>query len=643
MRVLGGKRVVGGAGEDGPMEVDSSSLSLCGSDEVALQKGEQADAQQQQQQQQQLQQDQSHHQQQCLSSAMADATQANVVVVGFAAVGGDAGQDPYTTFLLSVAARRKDGAFAKWTVYRRFSAFLLLLQRLERCDSWLVSRAPAFPPKSMTLLGHSDAFLVLRAHGLCAWLRSVIAMALRRPASAGLVSVFLTEEADFAPPAIGRIVAVEPVGVLGASPGSDESGLESSQEHEQLDLQLQQQQNLDPNIPPRLTGLDKAAEQQQHEQEQQHQDRLRHAQRAGNGGPGGASPLRAQDETGSGITSLEDLRLLKLVGKGSFGQVFLAEPAAAPQLEGSPPCFAVKVLDKAEMVQRRQLARVELERHCMSLAEGCPFIVQLQAAFQNDTHLFLVQDFCPGGELYYHLDLQSKLSPKLARFYAAECAIALQHLHARGVVYRDLKPENIMLAADGHVKLVDFGLSKAGVRHALRGALSFVGTMEYMAPEMIAKTGHGFAVDWWSLGMVLFEMLTGIPPWFSEDRATVLFSIQHADVAFPQGQVSSSARAILRALLVKDARQRLGSARGLQELAEHVYFEPLDFAKLERKLIRPPFVPALQDSADTSLFDIAFTSQPVNLHVYKSPDPQHSCLAVQRAEQDGLFHGFRRV
>jgi serine/threonine protein kinase len=175
--------------------------------------------------------------------------------------------------------------------------------------------------------------------------------------------------------------------------------------------------------------------------------------------------------------------------------VFLAEPAAAPQLEGSPHTFAVKMLDKAEMIERRQLARVEMERHCMSLADGCPFIVQLQAAFQSDTHLFLVQDLCPGGELYYHLDLHSKPSPKLARFYAAECAIALQHLHTRSVVYRDLKPENIMIAADGHVKLVDLGLSKSGVRHALRGALSFVGTMEYMAPEMIAKTGHGFAVD----------------------------------------------------------------------------------------------------------------------------------------------------
>lgn len=153
-----------------------------------------------------------------------------------------------------------------------------------------------------------------------------------------------------------------------------------------------------------------------------------------------------------------------------------------------------------------------------------PFIARMHSAFQDHSTLFFVLDYCAGGELFFHLSRLKCFTEPMARFYAAEITLAIDHIHGLNVVYRDLKPENILLGQDGHVKLVDFGLAKENVCNYDQGANSFCGTYEYLAPEVLARKGHGKAVDWWNLGMVLFEMLTGLPPWYTKEQK-VLFQV----------------------------------------------------------------------------------------------------------------------
>lgn len=155
-----------------------------------------------------------------------------------------------------------------------------------------------------------------------------------------------------------------------------------------------------------------------------------------------------------------------------------------------------------------------------------PFIARMHSAFQDHSTLFFVLDYCAGGELFFHLSRLKCFTEPMARFYAAEITLAIDHIHGLNVVYRDLKPENILLGQDGHVKLVDFGLAKENVFDYDQGANSFCGTYEYLAPEVLARKGHGKAVDWWNLGMVLFEMLTGLPPWYTKEQK-VLFQVSH--------------------------------------------------------------------------------------------------------------------
>jgi len=159
--------------------------------------------------------------------------------------------------------------------------------------------------------------------------------------------------------------------------------------------------------------------------------------------------------------------------------------------------------------------------------------MKLHYAFQSPDKLYLVLDYCPGGELFFHLSRFRRFPERVARFYAAELLLALGHLHKRGIIYRDLKPENVLLDADGHVKLGDFGLAKAGIRHAYEGATSMCGTPEYMAPEVLAQQGHGFCVDYWGLGMLTYEMMTGLPPWYTTDRAKLFRRLRSAPLEIP--------------------------------------------------------------------------------------------------------------
>jgi serine/threonine protein kinase len=260
---------------------------------------------------------------------------------------------------------------------------------------------------------------------------------------------------------------------------------------------------------------------------------------------------------------IDDFELVKVIGKGSFGKVTLVRKRSDKKL------FAMKVLTKASIIKRKQVDHTNTERRVLGSINH-PFIVRLHYAFQTKEKLYFVLDYASGGELFFHLSRMKKFSEATARFYCAELTLALDALHDHDVVYRDLKPENILLDGEGHVKLVDFGLAKEGVSAPTEGASSLCGTPEYLSPEVLDRQGHGTAVDWWNLGMVTYEMLTGLPPWYTTDRDKLFESLRSAPLKFPMS-VSRTPALFIQALLNRDPQRRLGS-RGGNEVKNHAFF-----------------------------------------------------------------------
>jgi serum/glucocorticoid-regulated kinase 2 len=250
--------------------------------------------------------------------------------------------------------------------------------------------------------------------------------------------------------------------------------------------------------------------------------------------------------------------------------------------------FAMKILSKQHLVKRRQIERTRTERKVLSVVDH-PFIMKVHYAFQTEDKLYLVLDYCPGGELFFHLSRFRRFPERVARFYAAELLLAIGHLHKRGIIYRDLKPENVLLDAEGHVKLGDFGLAKAGIRHPCEGAVSMCGTPEYMAPEVLNQAGHGFCVDYWGLGMLVFEMMTGLPPWYTTDRAKLFRRLKSAPLDIPSYFSSHSASCVAQ-LLERDPRRRLGVS-GIRMSMEHDFFRSINWRALYARRVEAPIRP----------------------------------------------------
>jgi hypothetical protein len=296
---------------------------------------------------------------------------------------------------------------------------------------------------------------------------------------------------------------------------------------------------------------------------------------------------------------LSDFELLRVVGRGSYGKVLLVRRRGGG--EGAEP-LAMKMLSKAHVFARRQVEHTQAERAILESVDH-PFLLRLRYAFQTPNALFMITPFLPGGELFFHLRAAGRFPEQLARFYAAEVALGLAHLHSLHIVYRDLKPENILLDGDGHVKLTDFGLSKvlAGPTELTR---TFCGTPEYLAPEVIESRPHGPAVDWWALGVLLWEMLAGVAP-FTHPNAQVLYAqIRAARLHFPP-YFSKPACDLLGALLLRDAGARLGGAPtgGVAALQAHPFFEGVDWDVLARREVAPPWRPPVAAPDSTANFE----------------------------------------
>uniref|UniRef100_UPI0037E88FF7 serine/threonine-protein kinase Sgk2b n=1 Tax=Semicossyphus pulcher TaxID=241346 RepID=UPI0037E88FF7 len=298
-----------------------------------------------------------------------------------------------------------------------------------------------------------------------------------------------------------------------------------------------------------------------------------------------------------------DFDYLKVIGKGSFGKVLLARH----RKHGG--YYAVKVLQKQMIVKRKEQRHVMVERSVLLKGLQHPFLVGLHFSFQTSNTLYFVLDYVNGGELFYHLQREGSFPEPRAAFYAAEMLMALGYLHSLDIVYRDLKPENILLDSEGHVMLTDFGLCKEGV--ALGGIMhTFCGTPEYLAPEVLQGQPYSPAVDWWGLGTVLFEMLYGMPPFYSRSKAEMFENILHAPLQLRAG-VSQAACSLLERLLQRDVNKRLEGSRDLLQLQDHPFFASTNWDDLLARKVRPPFIPEVTGPCDVSYIDPEFTLLPV--------------------------------
>lgn len=300
----------------------------------------------------------------------------------------------------------------------------------------------------------------------------------------------------------------------------------------------------------------------------------------------------------------EDFQILKLIGKGTFGQVYQVRKHDTKRI------YAMKVLQKKVIVQKKEVAHTVGERNILvrtAMADS-PFIVGLKFSFQTPSDLYLVTDFMSGGELFWHLQKEGRFDEKRAKFYIAELILALQHLHMHDIVYRDLKPENILLDANGHIALCDFGLSKANLtKNATTN--TFCGTTEYLAPEVLLdEAGYTKMVDFWSLGVLVFEMCCGWSPFYAEDTQQMYKNIAFGKVRFPRDTLTTEGRNFVKGLLNRNPKHRLGAQDDAEELKRHPFFSDIDWDMLTKKLITPPFKPKLKSETDTSNFDPEFTN-----------------------------------
>uniref|UniRef100_A0A9J8DAD7 non-specific serine/threonine protein kinase n=1 Tax=Cyprinus carpio carpio TaxID=630221 RepID=A0A9J8DAD7_CYPCA len=319
--------------------------------------------------------------------------------------------------------------------------------------------------------------------------------------------------------------------------------------------------------------------------------------------------------------------LLKVLGQGSYGKVFLVR-----KIKGSDTgqLYAMKVLKKATLKVRDRV-RSKMERDILAEVNH-PFIVKLHYAFQTEGKLYLILDFLRGGDLFTRLSKEVMFTEEDVKFYLAELALALDHLHSLGIIYRDLKPENILLDEEGHIKITDFGLSKEAIDHDKR-AYSFCGTIEYMAPEVVNRRGHTQSADWWSFGVLMFEMLTGSLPFQGKDRKETMALILKAKLGMPQF-LSPEVQSLLRALFKRNPSNRLGAGPdGVEEIKRHIFFATIDWNKLYRREIKPPFKPAVGRPEDTFHFDPEFTTR----------TPTDSPGVPPSANAHQLFRGFSFV
>lgn len=327
-------------------------------------------------------------------------------------------------------------------------------------------------------------------------------------------------------------------------------------------------------------------------------------------GNGKGKSAGAAAEPSKKIT-VNDFDMISVLGRGAFGKVTLVKKKG----DATNQLFALKSLKKADLVNARQVEHTTTERYVLEQINS-PFLVHLSFAFQTPEKLYIVMDYLTGGELFFWLKKHHRFTEVRAKLYMAECVLAIEAMHDKDIIHRDLKPENILLDKEGHLKIVDYGLAKGGITSCggddggVR-TKTFCGTPEYVSPELIENRGHGKGVDWWALGAIMYEMLYGLPPFYDTNVTVMYKKILHDELKFKADvAVSSTAKAFIRKMLVREVMQRMGSRDGSVEVKGDAFFNSLEFKKVAKRSYVPEFVPPKQkNDADTRNFEKEFTDE----------------------------------
>ena len=302
---------------------------------------------------------------------------------------------------------------------------------------------------------------------------------------------------------------------------------------------------------------------------------------------------------------MEDFKLIKIIGRGSFGKVCLVEYLPNHEI------YAMKSLKKDILIKEDKIESTLLEKEILETVNH-PFIINLIFCFQTEERINFVMPFIPGGELFQHLKNVKHLGENTTRFYAAQIAVAIQHLHDMGYIYRDLKPENILIDAQGYLRLTDFGLAKK-VKNGEKSN-SFCGTPEYLAPEIIKGEYYDKNVDWWSFGILIYEMICGIPPFYLRNLKKMYDLIKNEKIKFDKKfLVSKEAKDLITKLLEKNVENRLCYHSGIEAIKSHHFFKSINFDELLKKKIEAPFIPTIRNSTDVRNFDELFTNEKLEM------------------------------
>ena len=335
--------------------------------------------------------------------------------------------------------------------------------------------------------------------------------------------------------------------------------------------------------------------------------------------------------------TIDDFNILKVIGRGSYAKVLLAEQKKPSKL------YAMKVVKKELLTDDEDFDWVQTEKHVFEVASNHPYLVGLHSCFQSESRLFFVIEFVRGGDLMFHMQRQRKLPEDHARFYASEICLALNYLHERGIIYRDLKLDNVLLDEDGHIKLTDYGMCKEGLLKE-DTTNTFCGTPNYIAPEIIRGQSYSYSVDWWALGVLLYEMLVGRSPFdvtghheAGDATEDLLFQmILEKTIRVPRS-LSVRAANVLKGFLTKNPKERLGChpETGFTDIKCHQFFRSIDWKQLEMRQVDSPYIPRTEDERDVVNFDPQFTNEPLEF----TPVDKSVLERIDQAE----FEGFEYV